>query len=240
MYKNYSDVLESYLIPAEEGFKETFKSFFNEDNLMKTVMTIAAAVISFPIVSSAVKKYKTNRLLAPFAPAKAMTIIINNKKYKTVQFNSNIYDYIAEASNIIVNAEKLFNNLNKAVVSKDENKAIVAFDAITTYFENATDNNFTNISDGENITADKDSADVENLRNALNKYLRTCEKCLASCEDIYDIFTEDIYVPSETKYGYYVKKTVYPNKSLEKAITYYQEVIEQFHAKVINIKIKRK
>ena len=249
---NYAETLESYLIPAEESV------IGSPDRLSKFILgaftAAGVALITTASIIKIVNSYKTNRIYAPFAPAKAISIIINGSKYESIKINSNIYELLKNAESVVHGSSKYFDALNKAMVDKSEKDAIIAIDNLTKYFRNAMDTKIAKVADGESITLYRGSSEISSLRSALSKYTEACDRIFTKRSAIYDAFTsQQIVIDTEkvttidsegnrnVTYNHVPKiETLPPTKVTISALTEYQETLNRFHEKVIDIKIKRK
>ena len=250
--------LESYMINedieiAEEGFVNKVT-----DNLPQIILGAfaAAGVISITTagVISIIERYKLNRTYAPFAPAKAIYMIVNSAKYESIQVNSNIYDLLKTGESVIQGSVKYFDALNKAIVDKSEKDAVIAIDNLTKYFDNAVEQKFKNISAGETLTLYRGSADIRSLQSALREYTDRCDQIFTKNSAVYDAFTSRRVVVDTNKvttvdssgtrsvsYQHSPKvEALPPSRVTVSALTEYKESLTRFHKKIIDIKIKRK
>ena len=246
--QNYADVLESYLIPAEEGFVDNVKDFFSDKNkvIKAVVAAVAGTVISIAGIRAAMNKYKTNRIFAPYLPAKAAYIILVSKKYDSIQCNTNIFELLKAGTEIVQKAEPYYNELAKVCLNasgdtsytKDSSDAIVVLKNITEYFNNACDSILSKIAPGEEVTITKEDAELGELENSLKQYVEVCDEMFVKQRNIYNAFSTErqVYVGN----GNYKISRNSPEFSLQVVLDGYGKALDRFHETIINIKIKRK
>ena len=247
--QNYADVLESYLIPAEEGFVDNMKDFFSDKNkvIKAAVAAVAGIVLSVAGIRAAMNKYKTNRIFAPYLPAKAIAVILVSKKYDSVQYNTNIFELLQAGAKIVQQAETYYNELNKLCVEaaarkrslfNDPTDAIVVLNKLRDYFTEACDTTLANIASGEEVTVTKEDAELGELENALNSYVGVCDAMITKKAHIFDAFSTELSYWTGA-HTYEVHKHA-PEYSLQVALDKYCKALDRFHETIINIKIKRK
>ena len=235
MYENYADALESYIIPAEEGFKDSIKKI--------AIPAAIASVITVPIIKNALNNYKLNRIYRPFASAAAIEIILKDKKFKSIQYNSNIYELLEKGSEIIQESQKYFEALVKPVNEKNERVSYAVLTKIIEHFEDAIDYKLSDVPSGEVITADKNSVEVNSLKSAIVKYNRICSRMLEDKDNIYNNLISYEYVPStHNEYGEqnYTKKMIRPSNSIDTILKDYENILYTFHQMIIDVQIKMK
>lgn len=246
--QNYAEVLESYLIPAEEGFGENVGNFFksNEKAIKIAIGTVVGAILTIAGVRTAMKTYKTNRIFAPYLPAKAISVILGSKKYDSVQYNTNIFELLKTGTEIVQKAEPYYNELNKACLNalmdssyvKDSSNAIIALKKLTEYFNDACDSILSKIASGEEVMITKEDAELGDLEDSLKLYINTCDQMFVKQRNIYNAFSTERkeYVGNG---NYNVSKRA-PEFTLQVTLDGYGKALDRFHETIINIKIKRK